>query len=237
MHRGDQIMNQIANGNAQWSDLLKENDFFKDHVHYLQVCIAATNEEDHRAWFGLCESRLRILIAGLDSTEHGTHAYPFTKFFTRTEKLSLAQQSRDESEETQEIVTSFFIALRFAYGMESVDLIGCTAEYVYSANSWKDRKKGMDLRIEHVLQKDLPDFVFEGSLVGNEASDAESDDRDICSSGDDAAENAAKSLVVDTTFEVAAVLYCMDSPVVLSGMDSPEDCLASPMKRARINQP
>ena len=30
-------MNQIATGNGQWSDLLKENDFFKDHVHYLQV--------------------------------------------------------------------------------------------------------------------------------------------------------------------------------------------------------
>ena len=37
LHRADNIMDKLAIGGAQWSDLLKENDFFKDHVHYLQV--------------------------------------------------------------------------------------------------------------------------------------------------------------------------------------------------------
>jgi poly(A) polymerase Pap1 len=40
LHRADKIMNQIKDGNAQWTDLLKENDFFSDHVHYLQVSLS-----------------------------------------------------------------------------------------------------------------------------------------------------------------------------------------------------
>jgi len=39
LFQADKVMNLIANGNAQWSDLLKENGFFKDHLHYLQVSL------------------------------------------------------------------------------------------------------------------------------------------------------------------------------------------------------
>ena len=218
--------------------------------------IIAGNEEDHQAWFGLCESRLRILIAGLDSVDYGTHAYPFTKFFVRSrDGCSLAQDdaagdTRNDAEATtsttaataatatttmmnqsqgeggrdnsgtklpvmedEERVTYFFIALRFVAGVESVDLIGCTTEFSYSVNGWEGRKKGMDLKIDHVLQGDLPHFVFEGSLrKGNIGEGDYTDDFDGDGDG-----------------------KC-DVDAGLNGMSNPDDCLASPMKKARIGR-
>ena len=37
LHNGDKITNQIADGKVEWSELLKGNDFFKEHIHYIQV--------------------------------------------------------------------------------------------------------------------------------------------------------------------------------------------------------
>ena len=197
------------------------------------MSIIANNEEDHRAWFGLCESRLRILIAGLDSVEYGTHAYPFAKFFTTRstkEKHHLAQGYGSESwnglkEETPQIATSFFIALRFSYGIENVDLIDCTAEYSYSVNNWEERKQGMDLCIGHVLQKDLPPFVFKSASSITKLSQNNAGEGSICSSG------------VDSKPEtVRASRRKPEVSTVLSGMQSPDECLASPMKRAKISR-
>lgn len=33
----DKMMSQIAEGSLQWSELLKGNDFFNDHGHYIEV--------------------------------------------------------------------------------------------------------------------------------------------------------------------------------------------------------
>jgi len=267
LHRGDKIMNQIGNGSAKWKDLLdpRENDFFKSHLHFLQVRIVAIGEEDHQAWFGLCESRLRILIAGLDSVEHGTHAYPFAKFFQRnsnsSEERSLARdeaEARNEggktgigagSEEVEnerehkndnrvrlleaggslepEIVTYFFIALRFVTGVDSVEMVGCTTEFSYSVNSWEGRRKGMDLKIDHVLQNDLPDFVFEGSGSSCEESEVEEGKgkREDSSGVDDGDVDGYNNSGAGS-----------DADACLNGMANPDDCLASPMKKAKIGR-
>lgn len=34
---GDQIVKYILEGQLEWSELFQGNDFFKDHVHYIQV--------------------------------------------------------------------------------------------------------------------------------------------------------------------------------------------------------
>ena len=198
--------------------------------------IIAKNQEDHRAWFGLCESRLRILIAGLDSAQYGTQAYPFTKFFTRKEKLYVVKPKGPQEgigglkEESSCIVTSFFIALRFAYGVENADLIDCTAEYSYTVNSWEDRKSGMDLDIGHVLQKDLPGFVFRGTSSSSstshakEAQDRTTKKKHMCRTMDRSAETIKGP---KKNFQLRTVLN--------DGI-SPDDCLASPMKRAKISR-
>ena len=54
--------------------------------HYI-----SETEEDHQAWYGICESRLRLLIAGLESPTLGTFAYPYAK---ATTQITLSHHSR-----------------------------------------------------------------------------------------------------------------------------------------------
>ena len=75
----------------------------------IQVNIIAATEDANRSWFGLCESRMRVLIAGLDDHKAGVRAFPFVKFFHRKEGGLY--------------VSSFFIALRFAKNVTRVDLV------------------------------------------------------------------------------------------------------------------
>lgn len=37
LYRADKILDRIASNELQWKELFKDNDFFTDHVHYLQV--------------------------------------------------------------------------------------------------------------------------------------------------------------------------------------------------------
>ena len=37
LYHADRVMNAIGRGTSQWSDLLRENGFFNDHIHFLQV--------------------------------------------------------------------------------------------------------------------------------------------------------------------------------------------------------
>ena len=71
------------------------------------------------------------------------------------------QSGAGKSTKTCKTKSCFFMALRFAFGVENVDLRFCTSEFLHKVNSWEGRRLGMDLTIEHVLQKDLPSFLFE----------------------------------------------------------------------------
>jgi poly(A) polymerase len=160
LNQADQLMDEICGGNANVRDLFLGNDFFQRHMHFLQVNILAANATDFLEWFRLCESRLRILIAGLESPECGIEVFPFAKFFERNYSKST------KSDEDCKTESCFFMALRFAFGVENVDLRFCTSEFLHKVNSWEGRRLGMDLTIEHVLQKDLPSFLFESETKG-----------------------------------------------------------------------
>lgn len=163
LRKGEILVAAISRGEKEWSHIFKENAFFRQHAHYLQVNIIANNEKDFRTWFGLCEARLRVLIVSLESTKDGMEAWPYAKFFHRKLDKNDSDAGIKESNKSDEKIThvsSIFIALRFAYGIENVDLQSCTSHFLYQVNSWDQRKFGMDLTIEHKLQQHLPDFVF-----------------------------------------------------------------------------
>lgn len=178
--RGNQIVKSIiskqteknkSNNNCNrinnaWNNLFRKSDFFSKYVHYLQVNIIARNHDDFRTWFGLCESKLRILISGLDSQEYGIEAYPFAQFYHQNNHKTLHQQHQRKQEKTvsqQQVyhVSSAFIALKFEHGIETADLQFCTKEFLNKVNAWEGRRYGMDLTIEHKLQQHLPSFIFE----------------------------------------------------------------------------
>jgi poly(A) polymerase Pap1 len=152
----------LEEGEENFGKLFRKSDFFRRHSNFLQITIRATNSDDFFKWLRLCESRLRLLITSLDTPQ--VNAWPFTKFFERkyNPSGSLKRQKNAKSPDNSCLHESFFfIALRFAPGVDSVNLRYCTADFLNKVNSWEERKEGMDLTIAHVLLEDLPAFVFD----------------------------------------------------------------------------
>ena len=117
-----------------------------------KVNIIGTNDEEFRTWFGFCESRMRLLIAGLESSQ--SRAYPFAKFFRWRNK--------------DDYISAFFIGLRFAPGVSRLDIGPLAYEYLQTVNAFEGRTEGMDLTMNMVLRKNLPSFVFADDEVNRE---------------------------------------------------------------------
>eukprot|EP00804_Cyclotella_cryptica_P012051 CCRYP_004496-RA/>CCRYP_004496-RA protein AED:0.01 eAED:0.01 QI:205/1/1/1/1/1/2/720/597 len=149
--RASKLCSDVSRGKKTWEALFEGNSFFTQHATYLQVDITSTNEDDFRAWFGLCEARMRLLIVGLESPLQGVRAYPFAKFFHR----------RPSGDDQSLFIASFFIALRFAGSVQRVDLGPLATDFLQVVNSWEKRQNTMDLIMNVVSQKHLPPFVFE----------------------------------------------------------------------------
>ena len=149
-----QTLDQIENGEKNWTDLYQGNDFFEQHIHFLQVNISADNSASFVEWFRFCESRLRLLIAGLEAPDFGLQVFPFAKFFHQRfdEKGQYLGVGTSETKCRQE--ASFFVGLRFAYGVETLDLRFCMSEFLHIVNTWVGRRQGMDLTAEIVRKHD-----------------------------------------------------------------------------------
>ena len=119
------------------------------------------SEDEFRSWFGLCESRMRLLFVGLESTIDGVRAYPYAKFFHRREKNVMEGGIDDEN---VKYVTSHFVALRFAHTSKRVDLGPLVLDFLQVVNSFEGRTSGMDLTMHIVSKKNLPPYVFADSI-------------------------------------------------------------------------
>uniref|UniRef100_A0A7S4I6N1 polynucleotide adenylyltransferase n=2 Tax=Odontella aurita TaxID=265563 RepID=A0A7S4I6N1_9STRA len=248
--RGEQIVNGIAAAGSgergggrkqrnayEWEDLFAGKDFFRQHGHYLQVNIMARNAEDFRTWFGLCESRLRILIAGLESPEYGVQCYPFAKFFREKTLQAQGADGGGEDGGPHSHVTSFFVALRFAYGVENVDLRSCTEEFLYKVNAWDDRKWGMDLTIEHRTREHLPPFVFEEDDDDCSGSEMRKTDRKTTTATVQALRAAAEAEGTKAEDDRPDLSCASGDGGNKSGHASSLPTNPSPHKRARKNLP
>mmetsp|Transcript_7317 Transcript_7317/g.15954 ORF Transcript_7317/g.15954 Transcript_7317/m.15954 type:complete len:275 (+) Transcript_7317:2-826(+) len=145
LNRASQLSDSILSGRKTWDVLFEGNNFFRQHANYLQINIIATNEDEFRSWFGLCESRMRLLIAGLESPMAGVSSYPYAKFYHRRKEGHIA---------------TFFVALRFARNTKRIDLGPLVADFLRVVNDWEGRLLGMDLTIHLVSKQNLPSFVF-----------------------------------------------------------------------------
>ena len=140
-----------------YATLLEPSDFFARHANFLQITIRAMDEQDFLEWFRLVESRLRLLIASLETTD--MHVWPYSHFFERAYDVdgNLMYNDRWGRSESSCLHESLlFIGLRFAKGVEDIDLAPLTSDFLYKVNSWEGRKLGMDLSINHLLADQLP---------------------------------------------------------------------------------
>jgi len=169
---------------SNWRSLYNRSDFFERHANFLQITIRVGNNSDHdefTKWLRLCESRLRILVAALNCPEMSV--WPFAQIIktecTQREStrpsVSISRRNEinsspgnnvgacdgDESNASRLPEALFFVGLRFARNVESIDLKQHTSEFLINQiNTWEGRKAGMDFMIHHVLQKDLPHDVI-----------------------------------------------------------------------------
>lgn len=151
----------LESGENSWRDLFADSDFFNRHSNFVQVSISANNLNDFLPWHRFCESRLRLLISALETTQ--ISAWPFARFFKRefTKFGKVRNQQNQLIDDSCKRESFFFIALRFSPGVHRVDLRFHISDFLQKMNSWEERKEGMDLAICHVLHQDLPAFVYE----------------------------------------------------------------------------
>lgn len=82
LQRGYEISQGIQAGTHKWADLFVKSSFFFDYKYYM--CVYATtrgSDEDHLAWSGFVESRLRFLMQKLEVVDGVELAHPFNKPF------------------------------------------------------------------------------------------------------------------------------------------------------------
>jgi poly(A) polymerase Pap1 len=151
---------KLERGEKCWRDALDDSDFFYRHNNFVQVSISSSNANDFMTWHRFCESRLRLLILALETPQ--VMVWPFARFFKRrfTKSGFVQTNERQRSGASCRHECFFFMALRFAPGMQRVDLRYQISDFAYNMNSWDQRKDGMDLSVCHLTQTELPRFVF-----------------------------------------------------------------------------
>lgn len=144
------------------SQIFRDCGFFRRHHNFLQIVMSAITEEDLLLWSRFCETKLRILINNLESDE--VQPWPFAKFFQQpgSDFQPVVDSEASESGGPSQCWESyFFIALRFAPGIEHVDLRSSTFDFLSVVNSWEGRQLGMDLKLSRITANDLPLFALE----------------------------------------------------------------------------
>jgi poly(A) polymerase len=87
LKRGGDITDQIMAGKAPWRDLFVKHTFFtQGYKYYLSVIAASTTEEAQLIWAGWVESKVRLLVGGLEDHPSISLAHPFNKGFERVHK-------------------------------------------------------------------------------------------------------------------------------------------------------
>lgn len=143
---------------GDWNKLLNQNvAFFELYRVYLMVNVSAGTAEEHNKWVGFMESRLRILIAQLQTTNGIELSHPFPTYFSNKWKHA-----------SHNFSSTFFLGLKFKPEMEQggrVDLTPAVIEFnMQVAATRPDRNAGALWDCEHcvdvVRQAKLPEWVF-----------------------------------------------------------------------------
>ncbi|CAB1099929.1 unnamed protein product [Ectocarpus sp. CCAP 1310/34] len=175
--RGLEVVNGIMKEKGSlsaFSKLFEPSDFFLRYNHYLAVDMMASSEEEHRAWVGWVESRLRKLVEGL-----GLSGLPFKRVHLWPKKFEGCVGGGVGGELPAHSV-AYFIGLeidpRRSKKGAVLDVDKVTnrfrMESVGHATSRGFHRPGMDVMATAKSWKDLPGFVFE-SIGGSEAAAAE----------------------------------------------------------------
>ncbi|KAB5558616.1 Poly(A) polymerase central domain-containing protein [Coniochaeta sp. 2T2.1] len=85
LKNGAELSDLIMMGKKPWKELFVKHTFFtKGFKYYLSVTTCSTNKEAHKIWSGYVESKVRLLVQGLERHPSIALARPFNKGYERT---------------------------------------------------------------------------------------------------------------------------------------------------------
>jgi poly(A) polymerase len=84
LKQGAETSDLIMMGKKPWKELFVKHTFFtKGFKYYLAVTTCSTNKEAHKIWSGFVESKVRLLVQGLERHPSIALARPFNKGYER----------------------------------------------------------------------------------------------------------------------------------------------------------
>ncbi|KAI8573611.1 hypothetical protein RHMOL_Rhmol01G0290400 [Rhododendron molle] len=153
--RGNDICEALETNNAGWTTLFEPFPFFEAYRNYLQIDIAAENDDDLRKWKGWIESRLRQLTLKIERDTNST--------------LQCHPHPGEFSEKSRPLHYYYFMGLRRKEGTnaqegEQFDIRLTVEEFKHSVCMYHSWCPGMWIHVCHVRRKNIPDFVFPGGI-------------------------------------------------------------------------
>ncbi|KAF3012170.1 polynucleotide adenylyltransferase [Neopestalotiopsis sp. 37M] len=96
LQRAKGIASEILSGVLPWQHLFVKHTFFTNgYKYYLAVIVTSKDKEAHKIWSGFVESKVRVLVAGVERHASIAIAHPFNKGFDRLHKVGSDEQLSD----------------------------------------------------------------------------------------------------------------------------------------------
>ncbi|KFM56834.1 Poly(A) polymerase gamma, partial [Stegodyphus mimosarum] len=185
---GLSVADEIMTGKCGWVKLFEPTNFFSKYKHFIVLTATAPTKKEHLEWYGLVESKIRILISHLERHPNINLAHVNPEAFTPLEVEPDTYQSM------------WFMGLQFSKtGNVNVDLTydiqTFTDSITRQASNINVYKKGMKIETKHVRRKELSKYLPASILGKNKKKDRTSNSNVSNSTTVSAGENKSVKIV------------------------------------------
>ncbi|KAL7635144.1 UNVERIFIED_CONTAM: hypothetical protein RMT77_014130 [Armadillidium vulgare] len=157
-HTSLETTQKIIAEKSSWEPLFTPPNFFSKYKHFLVVLASAKTSEDFLEWYGLVESRIRLLIVSLEYN----HAI-------KTIHINPTSFTTQDEEYVNKPHAAWFIGIEFKKSENiNIDLtndINKFVEFVYVKSTYnKAYKDGMEVNCKYVKRKQLSQYLSQENL-------------------------------------------------------------------------
>ncbi|GKV47296.1 hypothetical protein SLEP1_g54209 [Rubroshorea leprosula] len=155
LQRGHVACEAVEAKNSGWISLFESFHFFEAYNNYLQIDIAAENDDDLKKWKGWIKSRLRLLTMKIERDTRGL--------------LQCHPHPGEFCDKSRSFHCCYFMGLQRKQGVETqagkqFDLRSTIEDFRHSVGKYNFWKPGMSIQVCYRRKKDIPHFVFPGGV-------------------------------------------------------------------------
>lgn len=160
---GLSVADDVSSGKCGWEKLFEPINFFTMYKHYIVLTATAPTKKDHLEWYGLVESKIRLLISHLERHPNINLAHVNPETFPPIEA------------EPDTFQSMWFMGLQFSKtGNVNVDLTYDIQHFNDSINRQATTtnvyRRGMKIDTKHVRRKELVRYL-PSSILGKRKRD------------------------------------------------------------------